>query len=182
MKLKPSQELTTRYEDYRAKIIARRPQYAKAGFKGGGAGNEQRRFHGTRKICDFGENGNTRLCADSSCPTCSICRGGFLINRAGVNFGWLRFGQGIYLSSTSSKSDDYSHITEGGYKALLVIKVLVGKGKKMYEGDSTLRAAPVGYDSVLGEVGQELNYDELVVYDEAAVLPIAVILYTTYKA
>ena len=39
-------------------------------------------------------------------------------------------------------------------------------------------APPLGYDSVVGEVGEALNYDELVVYSESAAIPEYLIMYT----
>ena len=39
------------------------------------------------------------------------------------------------------------------------------------EGELDLSRPPDGYDSVVGEVGPNLNFDELVVYTEAAALP-----------
>ena len=49
--------------------------------------------------------------------------------------------------------------------------------------DSLQGAAPVGYDSVHGvaQAGGALNYDELVVYVEAAVLPYLVVEYQFQK-
>ena len=37
---------------------------------------------------------------------------------------------------------------------------------------------PVGHDSVVGEVGPNLNYGELVVYNETAALPEYLIVYS----
>ncbi len=41
---------------------------------------------------------------------------------------------------------------------------------------------PHGYDSVHGEAGGALNYDELVVYEEGAILPYAVVEYGFKKS
>ena len=46
------------------------------------------------------------------------------------------------------------------------------------------RVPPAGYDSVHGEAsaGGQLNYDELVVYEEEAILPFAVVEYGFTKS
>lgn len=77
-----------------------------------------------------------------------------------------RFGKGLYTSSTSSKSsfmfrfligyadvvirsDDYStNKSSSPYKAILLNKVVVGKGYKVTENNTSLTAPPTGYDSV----------------------------------
>lgn len=64
-----------------------------------------------------------------------------------------------------------------GYRAMFVCKVIVGKGKKLMTDHTTLTCAPDGCDSVLGEVGTALNYDEIIVYDEDAVLPAYMVVY-----
>lgn len=76
------------------------------------------------------------------------------------------------------------------------MKVAVGQGIKLDRRDPSLTKPPGGYDSVrwlipqtckcitvllevIGdpEVYELLNYDELVVYDEAAVLPAYIVVY-----
>mmetsp|Transcript_14240 Transcript_14240/g.19845 ORF Transcript_14240/g.19845 Transcript_14240/m.19845 type:complete len:409 (-) Transcript_14240:21-1247(-) len=171
--------VTNKYENYKQAIIQKRPEYATGGHKHGGPGNEHRRFHGTNSMrCTLGLNNNSTLCSDNACATCSIIRVGFQLR---FKAKWGRFGEGIYLTSTSSKSDDYNNGTStglgSGTKAMFVCRVVVGKGKKLTQSDSTLNAAPTGYDSVLGETGGELNYDEVVVYDEDAVVPSYLIIY-----
>ena len=42
-------------------------------------------------------------------------------------------------------------------------------------------AAPAGYNSVHGYAGRSLNYDEFVVFEEAAVLPHAIVEYQYTK-
>lgn len=111
-----------------------------------------------------------------------------------------RFGAGIYTSSTSSKSNDYSsNIKPSRQKAILLNKVVVGKGYKMTQDNTRLTAPPPGYDSVcldgiigcplgvnwawtiqvLAEValGGTLNYDELVCYAENAIRPSYLLIY-----
>ena len=61
----------------------------------------------------------------------------------------VRFGHGIYTSSTSSKSNDYStNVNPSRLKAVLLNKVVVGKGYKMTQDNTSLTAPPAGYDSV----------------------------------
>ena len=60
-----------------------------------------------------------------------------------------RFGSGVYTSSTSSKSNDYSrNVGHSQQKAMLLNKVVVGKGYKITQDNTTLTAPPQGYDSV----------------------------------
>ena len=60
-----------------------------------------------------------------------------------------RFGSGVYTSSTSSKSNDYSsNVKPSKQKAILLNKVVVGKGYKMTQDNTKLTAPPPGYDSV----------------------------------
>ena len=74
-----------------------------------GPGNEQRRFHGTsRQACDLGLNGNETLCSSSGCGCCGIIRTGLMLSKAQTNISFGRFGRGLYLTSTSSKSHGYN--------------------------------------------------------------------------
>eukprot|EP01043_Picozoa_sp_COSAG02_P067163 COSAG02_NODE_10696_length_1881_cov_1.847924_2_plen_104_part_00 len=79
---------------------------------------------------------------------------------------WQRFGPGFYFAQHASK--------------MLLCKVARGKIFKTVENmDSLKGAAPHGFDSVHGDArtGGALMYDEVVVYREEAVLPIAVVEY-----
>jgi len=136
-------------------------------------GNENRRWHGTTRKCNIGDNGITTFCTDSGCSLCCIIKTSFNLKFFKGATGWGRFGAGIYTSSTSSKfvsirlsvfllnmhlmieiltfrSNDYSK-NEGitsDWKALLLNKVVVGNGKKLTQDDITLTQPPSGYDSV----------------------------------
>ena len=66
-------------------------------------GNENRRWHGTRRRCNIGDTGITNFCADQRCALCNIIRSSFNLRYFGRATGWGRFGAGIYTSSTSSK-------------------------------------------------------------------------------
>ncbi|KAG6335683.1 hypothetical protein ID866_3417 [Astraeus odoratus] len=102
-------------------------------------------------------------------------------DRSSINkYEAYRFGAGIYTSSTSSKSNDYStNMKPSNLKAILLNKVVVGKGYKMTQDNSSLTGPPPGYDSVLAEVkpGGSLNYDELVCYTENAIRPSYLVMY-----
>ena len=69
-------------------------------------------------------------------------------------------------------------------RKILLCKVARGDIFKTENNMDTLRgAAPEGYDSVHGDAqkGGALNYDELVVYKEEAVLPYAIVEYSFTK-
>ncbi|KAJ7679199.1 hypothetical protein DFH06DRAFT_1465374 [Mycena polygramma] len=145
---------------------------------GRSAGNENRRWHGTRRECNIGDKGQTQFCASATCSLCCIVKSSFDISLWGTKTGWGRFGKGIYTSSTSSKSNDYSHNDcSSSYKAMLLNKVIVGKGCKLTQDNVSLTAPPAGYDSVLAEKGGSLNYDELVVYTNDAIRPSFLVIY-----
>ncbi|KAJ7472738.1 hypothetical protein FB451DRAFT_1469698 [Mycena latifolia] len=145
---------------------------------GRSAGNENRRWHGTRRECNLGDKGQTQFCASTTCSLCCIVKSSFDISLWGTKTGWGRFGKGIYTSSTSSKSNDYSHNDcTSTLKAILLNKVIVGKGCKLTHDNTSLTAPPAGYDSVLAEKGGSLNYDELVVYTNDAIRPSFLVVY-----
>ena len=69
-------------------------------------------------------------------------------------------------------------------RKMLMCKVALGKSFKTQDDIVTLQgAAPEGYDSVSGDAQPtgSLNYDELVVYKEEAVLPFAIVEYNFTK-
>jgi hypothetical protein len=141
-------------------------------------GNENRRWHGTRRKCTLGDKGCTTLCPDPQCSLCCIVRTSFDLAQFGKKTSWGRFGPGIYTSSTSSKANDYSSTDSSSpWNAMLLNKVVVGKGYKILHDNPSLAAPPPGYDSVLAEVGGSLNYDELVVYSNDAVRPSYLVMY-----
>ncbi|KAG1759309.1 ADP-ribosylation [Suillus occidentalis] len=165
-----------KYEAYRAAVEGR-GNFVAAGRS---AGNENRRWHGTTRECNLGDNGNCTLCSSQTCSLCCILRTSYNLNLFGKKTGWGRFGHGIYTSSTSSKSNDYStNVIPSRLKAILLNKVVVGKGYKMTQDNTSLTAPPTGYDSVLAEVvnGGSLNYDELVCYTNDAIRPSYMVMY-----
>ncbi|KAH9932383.1 uncharacterized protein B0H18DRAFT_55450 [Fomitopsis serialis] len=143
-------------------------------------GNSRRRWHGTIRTCTIGDSGKDfSLCKDPNCSLCSIITTSFRIVRAGQRTNFGRFGAGIYTSATSSKSHDYAQQLGGGskYKAMLLTDVVMGKTIKLTTGDPSLTEPPHGYDSVVGEPGGDLNYDEAIVYRDDAIRPLFLVIY-----
>lgn len=164
------------YNAYRDAVEAR-GQFVAAGRS---PGNENRRWHGTTRECTLGDKGRTQFCSSSTCSLCCIVRSSYDLSLFGKKTGWGRFGKGIYTSSTSSKSNDYSRNASScnsSLKAILLNKVAVGRGCKMLHDSTSMTAPPSGYDSVLAEKGGSLNYDELVVYTNDAIRPSFLVMY-----
>ena len=103
--------------------------------------------------------------------------------------GWQRFGVGFYFAPQSSKSHDYpldemERLPPGTYtRSMLLCKVVAGKMFRAEFNKPELKSAPAGYNSVHGVATPkgQLNYDEIAVYEEAAILPHAVVTYTYIK-
>ncbi|KAJ8516790.1 hypothetical protein ONZ45_g5937 [Pleurotus djamor] len=162
------------YDAYRAAVESR-GQFVAAGRS---AGNENRRWHGTRRECNLGDPGQSAFCSSPTCSLCCIVKTSYDLRLFGKKTGWGRFGRGIYTSSTSSKSNDYStNDCKSNLKSMLLNKVVVGKGCKMTHDNTSLQAPPAGFDSVLAEKGGSLNYDELVVYTNDAIRPSFLVMY-----
>ncbi|CAG8658708.1 6602_t:CDS:2 [Ambispora leptoticha] len=189
-----SEAMNKRYNAYRDAVEYQQKLAGKPFPKGDGmrrrtmtAGNEQRRFHGTKMNCFVGLLKTAILCSDNTCAICCIIREGYKLKFVGtgeISLAFQRFGRGLYFSGTSSKSDDYNEKSLKNYngfkyKAMLLNKVVVGKGFPQIVDDTNLVRPPNGYDSILGEPSStgNLNYDEVVVYDEAACLPQYLIIY-----
>ncbi|CAM9387144.1 unnamed protein product [Ectocarpus sp. 8 AP-2014] len=155
--------------------------------------NLRQRFHGTscNEGCNFmvDPQGATAPCGLSSCSVCNICMLGFKLGKnvartaraSGIP---LRYGTGIYFSSVSGKANDYARLSaktgsDGAeWRCMFVANVASGKAfntKKSHLPQS--ECPPLGCQSVVGEVGQALNYDEVVVYKEEAALPTHLIVY-----
>ncbi|PCH44629.1 ADP-ribosylation [Wolfiporia cocos MD-104 SS10] len=144
-------------------------------------GNSSRRWHGTTRACQIGDDyslRNATICQSPACSVCSIIRTSFQNAHFGRRFNYGRFGSGIYTSATSSKSNDYV-VNQGGspYRALLLNDVVLGRTKKEYIDQPHYTEAPPGYDSVLGEPGGSLNYDESIVYKNEAICPLYLVVY-----
>ena len=105
---------------------------------------------------------------------------------------WHRFGPGFYFALQSSKSHEHplaqmSPLPPGQHQhSMLLCKVCCGRALKTRDNMDQLQGvARPGYHSVHGVASATctgpLNYDELVVYDEAAVLPYTVVTYRFLK-
>ncbi|KAL1740193.1 hypothetical protein HDZ31DRAFT_5374, partial [Schizophyllum fasciatum] len=100
----PPRKVVSRYEDYQRQVEIR----GNFAAHGRSAGNENRRWHGTKRDCSLGERGQMQPCVSPTCSTCCIIRNSFDLRFFKGRTGWGRFGRGIYTSATSSKADDYS--------------------------------------------------------------------------
>lgn len=178
--IEPGTKMKERYEAYRNSVICLRPNLKI--YNKGGPGNEQRRFHGTKQLCNFGLSNNSTPCDQKGCEVCSIIKNGWSINQAGTSKGY-RFGQGAYFSSCSSKSHDYNEKSERGLgpktRSMFLASVIVGNAHILttpgYKGSSP----PNGFDSIIADKKKtpNVNYDELIIFNAAAALPTYLIVY-----
>lgn len=156
--------LLRRYEDYKARVAV----------ENGGDSDEHLLFHG---------------CSEQAMH--AIQHVGFLKKFWTTAAGdWQRFGPGFYFALQSSKSHEYpldemNALPPGPHsRSMLLCKVVKGKMcRTEHNIDNLQGAAPAGYHSVYGVATPtgSLNYDEVVVFDEAAILPFAVVTYTFMK-
>lgn len=150
---------------------------------------EQDLWHGTRLGCHLART--RRLCRKDNCSICGIARTGFRLNRlatgalTSVNK-FERFGAGLYFAPNASKSNDYT--TENancadhacgcrGSRAMILCHVSSGRAYVARENMPHLHEPPRGYDSVMGITGTALMYPEVIVYDEAAVIPRYIVVF-----
>ncbi|KAG8213141.1 ADP-ribosylation [Butyriboletus roseoflavus] len=143
-------------------------------------GNEKLLFHGTNRACLLGESSaSVLLCGLKQCYLCSILRSSFDVSKCGSKNSFKRFGHGIYTTSCSSKADDYiSSLSESAcLRVMILSRVAVGKPYKRYRNAPDLIAPPPGYDSIAGEIGWDLNYEETVTYDNDSVRPAYLVVY-----
>lgn len=170
-----SKQSMDKYEAYRASVEAS-GHFLKAGRN---EGNENRRWHGTLRKCTLGDKGCTTFCTVQGCALCSIIRTSYNISLAGTKNG-KSFGSGVYTSSTASKSNSYSgNGVQSPWKALLLNKVVVGKGYKLSSGGLGVTTPPAGYDSLLAEPSIFGDGDELIVFSNDAVRPSYLVMYDT---
>ncbi|KAG8848564.1 hypothetical protein FRB96_001091 [Tulasnella sp. 330] len=175
-KIIQTEDIADRYERYRDDVEDQGNFLSQRKSQG----NECRRWHGTKRVCSLGDDpDDLELCQSPKCALCCIITTNFrkeLVGASGRSFN--RFGLGIYASATSSKSDDYtSKNPSSSLKAMLLTHVVVGKGLKLTRDNTRLTSPPAGYDSVLGETGDSLNYDEVVVYENYAIVPAWLVVY-----
>ena len=131
-------------------------------------------YHGTTLKCAIYQT--STVCSDETCGICGISQKGMLPTFKAKNIAFQRFGNGFYLAPNSSKCHDY---TQGydKYRAMLLFNVAEGNKYIVKNVETKLMAPPNGYDSVYGLRGGFLNYDEIVLYDSAALLPTHIVVY-----
>ena len=134
-------------------------------------------FHGTSLLCELAVNNS--LCDNDDCGVCGIAKRGFDPALRGTNIPrFKRFGLGFYLAPNSSKCHDYTQgMEEYGFRAQLLCLVACGTKFETKSDHTTLTTPPRDCDSVYGQSGGTLNYDEVVVYDCKAIYPEFVIVY-----
>ena len=130
-------------------------------------------YHGTTLTCNIATT--CRLCKQGSCGICGISSAG-LDPQCISRDSFQRFGNGFYLAPNSSKCNDYVRGCNS-HKAMLLCQVYPGKKYNIQRNRQHLTGPPPGYDSVYGNVGEDLNYPELVVYKPEAVMPRYIIVY-----
>lgn len=141
-------------------------------------GNTRRRWHGTIRACRLGDENFRQFCTNRPCSLCDIIRSSFKLAKAGARTNFGRFGAGIYTSATSSKANDYVEEVGGSpHKAILMSNVVMGIPIKLTTNQPNLTQPPTGYDSVVGEPGGDLNYDESIVYNNDAIRPRYLVIY-----
>lgn len=131
-------------------------------------------YHGTNLTCNIATSQD--LCNDKNCGICGISRNGFDLQCVRKNIKFQRFGRGFYLAPNSSKCHDYTR-KYCSCRAMLLCHVCPGNKYYLKENNVTLRSPPNGFDSVYGETGRKLNYEEIVLYNPDAILPRYIIVY-----
>ncbi|KAG8906398.1 hypothetical protein FRB99_006993 [Tulasnella sp. 403] len=77
------------------------------------------------------------------------------------------------------RADDYTlNARYSAKKVMFIAKVITGNSHKVWRTDQSITAPPYLHDSVAGEVGVDLNYDEQVVYRDDAIIPAYLIVYS----
>ncbi|CAJ1397904.1 unnamed protein product [Effrenium voratum] len=127
-------------------------------------GNQQRRFHGTRQICNF----KGQPCDSEGCSACGIIREGFKLQYISTGSGNRgAFGEGHYATSMSATAKGYG----GSQNVVIVTKVAAGKVEIVRQ--TTTAAIAAGCHS---RVAMKSNgVDEIVVPDDAQMLPLFLI-------
>ena len=135
-------------------------------------------FHGTRLECDMDQS--LVFCKSSACGACGIAQNGMDTKKISKT-AWQRYGPGFYFATNSSKAHDYAERKQNceAVCAVFLCDVAVGKEYTTKYNASQLQGPPKGYHSVHGVHSKHgsLNYDELVVYNTAAVYPRYIFLY-----
>ena len=172
------------------------------GTTGNSADPRSMLFHGTGLCCTLGLQGQNELCVDPACSTCRIIESGFDRRKEPATRKWNDRCQGRYgkesISATpvSSKAHDYVQLgdtTHGitgqcqkkilvaGMRCVMLCQVAGGRIFKDGKCEwNKMSSPPSGYDSILGVAGpqSELNYDEIALFNNDAILPRFLIYYT----
>ena len=141
-----------------------------------GGANEQQLFHGAPLKCNI--TTTQALCSNSSCSVCGVSRVGFKCSKIATHVQFQRVGRAFYFAPNSSKCHEY---TEGanGCRALLLCDVAQGQVYMAKSDMTSLTSPPSGYDSVSASPAHHhgMNYPEVAVYCEEAVMPRYIIVY-----
>jgi len=168
------------FDDYRAKVdkMGNFPT----------PGNEVKRFRSEKRACQLGDSAQQlSLCSLSTCSTCRAIQTGFGASfdakRNGGNGNGTRLGVGVYSTPVSSKSAQYAVNINGQspFKAVIHTREVLGNEWLTTQEDSTLTAAPAGYNSVRGVKNTPsrpsvFNFDECVVYHKNSIRPAYLII------
>ena len=139
-----------------------------------GSQEDEQYFHGSRLICDI--TTTESLCRNTHCGICNISSIGMDRQHIQKNIDFQRFGPGFYLAPHSSKCHDYT-LGAYTYRAMFLCDVCPGKKYELRNTDQKLRRPPPGYNSIFGQVGQDLNFPEIVLHNPDAILPRYIIIY-----
>lgn len=131
-------------------------------------------YHGTKLTCNI--TVTSAPCNDQACGVCGITNTGLDRRCIRKNIQFQRFGHGFYLAPNSSKCHDYTQGSHS-FRAMVAFDVCPGKRYPLTSDNVGLKGPPPGYDSVYGQAGGSLNYEELVVYNPDAALPKHIIVY-----
>lgn len=74
--------------NYNRAAVEARGNFVSAGRS---AGNEHRRWHGTRRECRLGDKGHAKFCASTTCSLCCIVKTSFDLSLFGKKTGWGRY-------------------------------------------------------------------------------------------
>jgi len=132
-------------------------------------GNEVFRYHGTKRSCTLGSQGNTRLCSSTACALCSILRTSFKVSLASPSGA---FGAGVYTSSAANKAYSYS---DSGTGAVILTKVVLGTVYEVQAWNQVM-SCPPGHNSVVFN-RQNGTLNETVVYTDDAIRPVFLIVF-----
>lgn len=181
-KVHNSSKTIAKFEEYREMVKSKASKISKKHSRCLVDGNELLRFYSTTVMCHMGKirtsmssnsPSSSSLCTLPSCGVCHILRHGFPTK-----------GQpGIYTNASSGQahesimfSKDYDKVANAK-RAMLVCRVIAGRVKKT-GCESSQDGLTSGYDSTAGEAGVYTDLEELLVFNNRAVLPCFVVVYS----